>query len=128
MRALTVTTTNEIQNITCAITVGQKPGLIWKTRKSESSDAPKTISGVAIGKKIKRFEVERPLNLWRPIAKAIIVPRIVEKIVANKPILIELDSAVQTSGAPQGFCQLLKVKPFQTRLLLPESLNEKAKV
>ena len=28
MRALTVTTTNEIQNITCAITVGQKPGLM----------------------------------------------------------------------------------------------------
>ena len=62
IRALTVTTTNEIQNTTWAMTVGQNPGLIWKTKKSESSDAPKTISGVAIGKKIKRLEDERPLN------------------------------------------------------------------
>jgi hypothetical protein len=62
------------------------------------------------------------------MAKAIIVPRIVEKIVAKRPILIELPSAVQISGAPQGFCQLSKVKPFQIKLLLPESLNENAKV
>jgi hypothetical protein len=56
------------------------------------------------------------------------VPRIVEKSVARKPILIEFPRAVQTSGAPQGFCQFERVKPFQTRLLLPESLNEKANV
>jgi hypothetical protein len=56
------------------------------------------------------------------------VPKIVEKSVDKKPILIELASAVQTSGAPQGFCQLAKVKPFQIKLLLPESLKEKAKV
>ena len=62
MRAFTVTTTKEIQNMTCAITVGQKPGLMWNTRNKESRDAPKTISGVAIGKKIKRFEDERPLK------------------------------------------------------------------
>ena len=110
------------------MTVGQKPGLILKTRNNERSEAPKTISGVAIGKKINKFEVERPLNLWRPIAKAIMVPRIVENSVARKPILIELARALQTSGAPQGFFQLSKVKPFQIRLLLPESLNEKAKV
>jgi hypothetical protein len=56
------------------------------------------------------------------------VPRIVEKIVANNPILIELPSAVQISGAPHGFFQLSKVKPFHTRLDLPESLKEKANV
>jgi hypothetical protein len=56
------------------------------------------------------------------------VPRIVEKRVARKPILMEFPSALQTSGAPQGFCQLAKVKPFHTKLLLPESLNEKANV
>jgi hypothetical protein len=110
------------------MTVGQKPGLILKTRKSDKRDAPNTISGVAIGKKIKRFDVDRPLNLWRPIAKAIIVPKIVENIVASKPIFMELASAVQTSGAPQGFFQLSSVNPFQIKLLLPESLNEKAKV
>jgi hypothetical protein len=102
--------------------------LIWKTKNSESKEAPKTISGVAIGKKIKRFEDDRPLNAYRPIAKAIIVPRIVEKIVASKPILIEFPKASQTSGAPHGFFQLSNVKPFHTRLDFPESLNEKAKV
>ncbi|CAB4716116.1 unannotated protein [freshwater metagenome] len=114
--------------MTWAITVGQKPGLILKTKKSERSDAPKTISGVAIGKKISRLELDRPLNWYRPIAKAIIVPRIVAKVVASKPIFMELPSALQTSGAPQGFFQLLRVKPFQIRLLFPESLKENAKV
>ena len=56
------------------------------------------------------------------------VPRIVEKIVANKPIFIEFPSAVQTSGAPHGFFQLSSVKPFQIRFDLPESLKEKANV
>jgi hypothetical protein len=56
------------------------------------------------------------------------VPRIVEKKVAKNPILIEFPSALQTSGAPQGFCQLAKVKPFQIKLLFAESLNENAKV
>jgi len=56
------------------------------------------------------------------------VPKIVEKNVAKKPILIELTNAVQTSGAPHGFCQLSRVKPFQIKLLLPESLKEKANV
>jgi hypothetical protein len=32
------------------------------TRKRERIEAPRTISGVAIGRKIRRFEVERPLN------------------------------------------------------------------
>ena len=81
-----------------------------------------------MSKKIKRFEVDLPLNLCRPIANAIIVPRIVEKIVASRPILIEFAKALQTSGAPQGFCQLSRVKPFQIKLLFPESLNENAKV
>jgi hypothetical protein len=56
------------------------------------------------------------------------VPRIVEKSVAKKPILIEFPSAVHTSGAPQGFCQLASVKPFQIKLLFAESLNENANV
>jgi hypothetical protein len=56
------------------------------------------------------------------------VPRIVEKVVANKPILMEFPRAEQTSGAPHGFFQLFKVKPFQMRLDFPESLKEKANV
>lgn len=62
------------------------------------------------------------------MAKAIMVPKMVEKKVARKPILIEFPSALQTSGAPQGFCQFAKVKPCHTKLLFLESLNEKAKV
>ena len=74
------------------------------------------------------FVAERPRKRWRPNAKAIIVPRIVATVVAINPMRIELPSASHTSGAPQGFCQFLKVKPTHVRLLLAESLNEKAKV
>ena len=56
------------------------------------------------------------------------VPRIVEKRVARKPILIEFPSAVQTSGAPHGFSQLSKVNPCQIKFRFPESLNENAMV
>jgi hypothetical protein len=42
--------------------------------------------------------------------------------------LIELPKAAHTSGAPHGFFQLSNVKPFHTKLDLPESLKEKAKV
>jgi hypothetical protein len=56
------------------------------------------------------------------------VPRIVEKTVARKPILIEFPSASHTCGAPQGFSQLSKVNPFQTRFDLPPLLKEKATV
>jgi hypothetical protein len=49
-------------------------------------------------------------------------------MVASNPIFIELPNAVQTSGAPHGFFQLSKVKPFHTKLDLPESLKEKTKV
>ena len=35
-----------------------------------------------------------------------------------------LPSALQTSGAPQGFVQLAVVNPRQVRLSLPPALNE----
>ena len=58
IRAFTVTTTNEIQNITCAITTGQKPGLIPRFKNIAKSEAPRTTSGVAIVKKISVFVVK----------------------------------------------------------------------
>ena len=61
--ALTVTTTNEIQNITWAITVVQKPGLIPKFKNIASKDAPRTISGVAIGRNINKLVVLLPRKL-----------------------------------------------------------------
>ena len=128
IRALTVTTTKEIQNITCAIMVGSNPGVIPRFKNIVRRDAPNTISGVAIGRKIRRLVVERPANLYRPNAKAINVPRIVAKTVEINPIFNELPSAIQISGAPHGFFQFFRVKPFQTKLLRPELLNENAKV
>jgi hypothetical protein len=56
------------------------------------------------------------------------VPKIVEKIVAKSPTLIEFPSASQTRGAPQGFNHFSKVNPCQEILDLPESLKEKTKV
>jgi hypothetical protein len=108
--------------------VGQNPGFILKAKNMARSDAPNTTSGVAIGRKIKRFVAERPRNLCRPNAKAISVPKIVAVTVASSPIFIELPRAEHTSGAPQGFFQLLKVKPRHVRLLFPALLNENAKV
>ena len=108
--------------------VGTKPGVIPRFKNIVSKDAPSTISGVAIGKKISKLVVDRPANLYLPKAKAINVPKIVAKIVEIKPIFNELPSAIQMSGAPHGFFQFFNVKPFQTKLLRPESLNENAKV
>ena len=128
IRALTVTTTNEIQNITCAIMVRTNPGVMPRFKNIVSREAPSTISGVAIGKKISRLVVDRPANLYLPNAKAINVPRMVASIVEINPIFNELPSAIQISGAPHGFFQFFRVKPFQTKLLRPELLNENAKV
>jgi hypothetical protein len=93
-----------------------------------SKEAPSTISGVAIGRNIKRFVVDLPLNLYLPKANAISVPSIVEIVVAVNPIIKELPRALHISGAPHGFFHLSKVKPFQIRLVFRESLNEKTNV
>jgi hypothetical protein len=93
-----------------------------------SKDAPSTISGVAIGKNIKRFVVERPLNLYLPNANAISVPSTVEIVVAVRPIIKEFPRALHTSGAPQGFFHLSSVKPFQIKFVFLESLKENTKV
>jgi hypothetical protein len=93
-----------------------------------SKEAPSTISGVAIGRNIKRLVVERPLNLYRPNAKAIRVPSTVEITVAVKPITNELPRALHMSGAPHGFFHLSRVNPFQIKFVFLESLKENTKV
>lgn len=125
-RAFTVTTTKEMQNMMCAMTVVQKPVLIFKLTNIAKSEAPMTISGVAIGRKMSKFVELRPRNLYLPSAKAIIVPRIVARRVDRKPILSELPSATQISGAPHGFFQLSSVKPCQLIFRFPASLKENA--
>ena len=59
-RAFTVTTTKEIVNITCAITIVAKPVAIDQLRNSASSEAPSTTSGVASGRKTKKSAMLRP--------------------------------------------------------------------
>ena len=46
-----------------AIRIVPKPCGIFQLRKSVSSEAPITISGVVIGMKISRFVVAEPRNL-----------------------------------------------------------------
>jgi hypothetical protein len=111
-----------------AITTVQKPGAILRFKNIARRDAPNTTSGVAIGKKIRRFVLLRPLNLCLASAKAIMVPRIVANNVEIIPMFKEFTTDAQTCGAPQGFFQLFSVNPCQTRLLLPASLNEYANV
>src|SRR5690606_24236888 len=62
-RALTVTTTKEMQNMTWAITTVVKPGRIAIDRNCARRAAPSTTSGVDIGRKIRRFASVRPRNL-----------------------------------------------------------------
>ena len=59
-RAFTVTTTKLIMNMMCAITIVTKPVATWRLRNSASSEAPSTISGVAIGRKTSMFVAPRP--------------------------------------------------------------------
>ena len=62
-RAFTVTTAKLMQNITCAIRIVQKPnGTNVKWRKSVSSEAPRTISGVESGRKMRMFVAARVRN------------------------------------------------------------------
>ena len=69
-RAFTVTTTKLTMNITCAMKIVTNPS--WKIavvfRKSVRSDAPSTISGVAIGRKMSTFVAPRPTKRCRTIA------------------------------------------------------------
>ena len=66
----------------------QKPSAPAKPAftNSASSEEPSTISGVAIGRKTKRFAPARPRKRWRTIAKAISVPSRVATSVASRPI------------------------------------------
>ena len=116
-----------MQNMMWAMTIVQKPSCrpTWRSlHEIVSSDAPRTTSGVAIGRKISRFVAVRPRNRCRTRANAIIVPSTVAMIVASTPTLMLVTSASHTPGAPQGFCQCLSVgKPtgFQTMLDLAGS-------
>ena len=92
----------------------RKPGV--KTRaftNSVRSEAPSTISGVAMGRKISRFVAPRPRKRWRTIASATIVPRTVATIVESAPISSDLMTASRIPGTASQWTQLSSVKPSQ---------------
>ncbi len=86
-RARTVTTTNEMQNITCAMKIVQNPSVnsVW-LRNSVSSEAPSTISGAAIGRKMRKFSGPRPRKRCRTSASAISAPSAVAEMLARTAI------------------------------------------
>src|SRR5919112_2741980 len=110
-RALTVTTTNDRQNITWAMTIVMNPSTLSRPSDTNiaSSEAPMTTSGVAIGRKITRFAVLRPRKLCRTSAKAIRVPRIVASTVAVRLTAMLSRSEAQSPSGSQIDVQLLSV-------------------
>ena len=127
-RALTVTTTNEMQNMMWAMTTVVNPGCTRRDRNWASSAAPSTTSGVDMGRKMSRFAAERPRNVYRTSAIAMRVPSTVATAVAITPTVSELTSDSHTRGAPHGFFQASSVNPRHTRFERPPSLNENATV
>ena len=67
-------------------------------RKSVSSEAPSTISGVDIGRKMSRFVEPRPRNWCRTSASAIIVPSTVATTVPSTAISSDIHIALPRPG------------------------------
>ena len=78
---------------------------------SVRSEAPSTISGVDIGRKISRFVTPRPRKRCRTIASAISVPRTVATTVVSAAISSEVMTAERIPGVASQWIQLSKVKP-----------------
>jgi len=85
-RAFTVTTTKLTLNRMWPIRIVPNPRCTPRLRNSASSDEPMTTSGVAIGRKIRKFVGVRPVKRWRTRANAISVPSAVAAIVASAAI------------------------------------------
>ena len=115
-RAFTVTTMKLTMNMTWAMKIVQKPSgkTLVMLRKSVRSEAPRTISGVAIGRKTRTFVDPRPRKSCRTIASAISVPRIGATSVASTPIWIDL---IDGLAEPE---HRVPVEPVVERELLPD--------
>ncbi len=107
-RALTVTTTNDMQNSTWAITIVKKPRMPLnpEAMKSASSEDPITISGVAIGRKISTLVLDRPTNWWRTSPNASSVPSSVARIVA---VMLTWKLSLSEEHIPSGSQMVLQL-------------------
>ena len=84
---------------------------IW--RKRVRSEAPRTISGVAIGRKTRRFVEPRARKRWRTSASATSVPSTVAITVEISAISSERITASRIPGTASQLIQLSKVKACQ---------------
>src|SRR5215212_6493974 len=130
--ALTVTTTNDRQNNTCAITSVEKPSALSAPTDTNiaSRDDPITTSGVAIGRKISRLDDDRPRNEWRTSAKAIRAPSTVAITVEVMPTSRLSRSDSQSPSGWQIDVQLLHVNDSNWAVAerLDGWLNDSAKM
>jgi hypothetical protein len=102
---LTATTTNEMQNMMCAMVTAVRPAGRPIMRNRVSRLEPMTTSGVAIGMKMSRLVADRALNRYRPRANAMAVPSMVATTEAISPICSDRLSDSQMPCAPHGFSQ-----------------------
>jgi hypothetical protein len=72
---------------------------------SESNEAPRTTSGVAIGRKMNMLVEPRPRNRKRVRARAIMVPSAVATTVLMVAMISEFLMARVSSGMAKGFRQ-----------------------
>ena len=130
--AFTVTTTNDRQNSTWAITIVVKPSApsIPTETNIASSEDPMTTSGVAIGRKISRFEAALPRKECRTRANAISVPRTVASTVAVRLTAMLSRSESHRPSGSQIDVQLLQVNDSNSAVAeRPDGwLNESAKM
>ena len=98
-------------NMMCAIRIVPKPSGTDMLRKSVSSEAPRTISGDDMGRKISRFVVPRPRNPYRTSASAIRVPSAVAAIEVTAATSRETTIELRSPGTASQCRQLSSVKP-----------------
>jgi len=67
--------------MTCAMTMVQKPEATFEARNSESSEEPRTTSGVVSGRTSSMLTVPDPRQLYRQRARAISAPKSVATVV-----------------------------------------------
>jgi hypothetical protein len=111
-------------NMMWAIRIVTRPRVKAAVTNRDSRDAPRTTSGVAMGRKMNMFVDPRPRNRYRVRARAIMVPRVVAAAVLMAAMISEFLMARVSSGMLNRSPQCSRVKPCQVKLNRPRmSLN-----
>ncbi len=91
----------------------QKPKPTFTFTNSVRSEAPRTISGVAIGRKMRMLVAPRPWKRCRTIASAMSVPSAVAITVERTASSSDVITADRIPGTASQWIQLSRVKPSQ---------------